>query len=131
MPSGGSISISAYWRVLRDNRDFRLLWFAQIVSEIGDWLYTVAIYSLLLEFTGQAKSVALAFVLQVLPQVIVSPMAGVINDRLSRRKVMISADWARALIVACMLLVRTPGMIWFLYLLLLLETFFWALFEPG
>jgi MFS family permease len=125
------MSISAYWRVLRDNRDFRLLWFAQIVSEIGDWLYTVAIYSLLLEFTGQAKSVALAFVLQVLPQVIVSPMAGVINDRLSRRKVMISADWARALIVACMLLVRTPGMIWFLYLLLLLETFFWAMFEPG
>lgn len=131
MASDGPISIGSYLRLVRGNRDFRLLWMAQIVSEIGDWLYTVAIYSLLLEFTGQAKSVALAFVLQVLPQVIISPMAGVINDRLSRRRVMISADWARAVIVACMLLVRTPGMIWFLYLLLLLETVFWALFEPG
>jgi MFS family permease len=116
---------------LRENRNFRLLWFAQIVSEIGDWLYTVAIYSLLLEFTGSAKSVATAFVLQVLPQFFIAPAAGVLNDRLSRKRIMIFADWARALIVLGMLLVRTPGTVWFLYILLVLETIMWALFEPG
>jgi hypothetical protein len=26
-----------YWRLLRGNRNFRLLWLAQIVSELGDW----------------------------------------------------------------------------------------------
>ncbi len=51
-------SLSAYWRLVRDNRNFRLLWFAQIVSELGDWLYSIAIYSLLLELTGSAKSLA-------------------------------------------------------------------------
>lgn len=125
------VSLSAYSGLLRANRNFRLLWSAQIVSEIGDWLYTVAIYSLLLEFTGSAKSVATAFVLQVLPQFFVAPAAGVLNDRLSRKRIMIFADWARALIVLGMLLVRTPGLVWFLYILLVLETVMWAVFEPG
>jgi len=61
----------------------------------------------------------------------VAPAAGVLNDRLSRRRIMIFADWARALIVLGMLLVRTPGAIWFLYVLLVLVTVMWALFEPG
>ena len=123
--------MAAYVSLLRTNRNFRLLWFAQIISEQGDWLYAVAVYSLLLEYTGSAKSVALAFVLQVLPQFFVSPAVGVINDRLSRKKVMIFADWSRAAIVLCMLLVRGPHMVWLLYTLLFMETVLWALFEPG
>ncbi len=123
--------MGAYVRLLRTNRNFRLLWFAQIISEQGDWLYAVAIYSLLLEYTGSAKYVAFAFVLQVLPQFFVSPAAGVINDRISRKKVMIFADWSRAVIVLSMLLVRGPHLVWLLYTLLFLETILWALFEPG
>src|ERR1700722_5241180 len=61
------------------------LWLAQIVSEIGDWFYTLSIYTLLLQLTGNAGSVALALVLQVLPQTFVGPMAGVVNDRLRRK----------------------------------------------
>jgi MFS family permease len=124
-------SFSDYFRLVRGNRNFRLLWFAQIVSEQGDWMYMVAVYSLLLEFTGSAKYVAFAFVLQVLPQFFVAPAAGVLNDRISRKKVMICADWSRAAIVLCMLLVRGPQLLWLLYILLFLETVFWAVFEPG
>jgi len=125
------VSLTAYLRLLRTNRNFRMLWFAQIISEQGDWLYAVAVYSLLLEFTGSAKYVGFAFVLQVLPQFFVSPAVGVINDRVSRKKVMIFADWTRAGIVLCMLLVRGPHLIWLLYTLLFLETILWALFEPA
>jgi MFS family permease len=125
------VSISGYVRLLRGNRNFRLRWSAQIVSEIGDWLYAVAIYSLLLEFTGKAQSIALAFVLQVLPQFFVSPSAGILNDRVSRKKVMIFADWMRAGIVFCMVFVRNPHWVPLLYVLLVLETVMWALFEPG
>jgi MFS family permease len=126
-----SFSLSAYGRLLSGNRDFRLLWMAQIVSEIGDWLYAVSIYSLLLELTGQARSVGFAVVLQLLPQVFIAPTAGVINDRLSRRSVMIFADICRVFIVLGMLLVKTADMIWLVWILLLLETFMWALFEPA
>ena len=125
------VSLRDYPRLVATNRNFRRLWTAQIVSEIGDWFYAVAVYSLLLDFTGKAQSVALAFVLQVLPQFFVAPTAGVLNDRLSRRRLMIFADWMRAGIVLCMVLVRGPGLVWLLYLLLVLETLMWALFEPA
>ncbi len=124
-------SPAAYWRLVRSNANFRRLWGAQIVSELGDWIYSVAIYTLLLEVTGNARSVALAVVLQVLPQVLVAPMAGVLNDRVSRKKVMIGADLARAAIVLTMLLASRAGWLWAIYCLLFLETLMWGFFEPG
>lgn len=122
---------SAYWHLLRDNRNVRFLWMAQIVSELGDWFYSIAIYSFLLEMTGSARMVSIAFLMQVLPQVLMSPAAGVINDRLSRRRVMLFADWSRAVIVLSMLLAQARGRLWLLFLLLCLETVCWALFEPA
>ncbi len=130
-PEVTTISLPAYARLLRRNRNFRRLWGAQIVSEIGDWFYTLAIYNLLLQFTGRAGSVALALVLQVLPQTFVGPLAGVVNDRIRRKHVMIVADLARFVIVLMMLLVRSPARIWTVYPLLLLETVMAAFFEPA
>ncbi|MDP9114048.1 MAG: MFS transporter [Acidobacteriota bacterium] len=123
--------MSRYWRLLRGNRNFRLLWFAQIVSELGDWFYSVAIFSFLLQLTGSAQLVAYAFLMQVLPQTLIAPAAGVINDRLSRKQVMICADLARAAIVLAMLLVRSRGTLWLLFALLFCETVCWGFFEPG
>lgn len=125
------MTLSSYWRLLRENRNLRLLWTAQIVSEMGDWFYSVAIYSFLLDLTGSAQMVAFAFLAQVLPQCFMAPTAGVINDRISRRKVMMFADWSRAAIVLAMMLVRTRAMLPLLFVLLLLETICWALFEPA
>jgi MFS family permease len=123
--------LSAYWRLVRGNRNFRRIWLAQIVSEAGDWFYSLAIYTLLLEITGAATSIAIALVFQVLPQTFAGPAAGLINDRLSRKKVMIVADLSRAIIVLAMIFVRGPRDIWFLYLLLTLETIMAAFFEPA
>ncbi len=121
-----------YRRLIRANRNFRLLWLAQIVSQMGDWFYALSVYSLLLQLTGnQAKSVGLAVVLQVLPHAFTAPTAGVINDRISRKAIMIGADIARCFIVLGMLLVRSPGMVWLVYPLLLLETVGAAFFEPA
>src|SRR5882762_3397139 len=126
-----SISLASYARLLRGNRNFRRLWMAQIVSEIGDWFYTLSIYTLLLQFTGHASSVALALVLQVLPQTLIGPTAGVVNDRLRRKQVMIAADIGRTLIVLCMLLIRSKEMVWLVYPLLMAETLLAAFFEPA
>lgn len=124
--------LRAYRQLLRQNRNFRLLWTAQIVSELGDWFYSLAVYHLLLELTGnRAESVGLAVVLQVLPSTFISPTAGVVNDRMSRKAIMIGADVGRFFVVLGMLAVRTHGMVWLVYLLLLMETFGWAFFEPA
>jgi MFS family permease len=124
--------IKRYLRLLRANRNYRLLFIAQIVSELGDWFYTLAVYSLLLELThSKAESVGLAVVLQLLPGTFVSPTAGVVNDRVSRKTIMIAADLARFFIVLGMLLVRTPGTVWIAYPLLLFETIAVSFFEPA
>src|ERR1700726_1128626 len=130
-PGVPSISFGSYVRLLRDNRNFRCLWAAQIVREIGDWFYTLSIYALLLQLTGHASSVALALVLQVLPQTFVGSTAGVVNDRIRRKRVMITADLIRAVIVLSMLLVRSRSLVWLVYPLLLLETIMAAFFEPA
>jgi MFS family permease len=126
-----SISFASYARLLGGNRNFRRLWMAQIVSEIGDWFYTLSIYTLLLQLTGHASSVALALVLQVLPQTLVGPTAGVVNDRVRRKQVMIAADLIRFAVVLAMLLVRSRSMVGLVYPLLLAETVMAAFFEPA
>ena len=126
-----SISLASYLRLVSRNRNFRRLWLAQIVSEIGDWFYTLSIYTLLLQLTGHASSVALALILQVLPQTFIGPTAGVVNDRLRRKHVMIAADLVRVVVVLAMLLVRSASMVWLVYPLLLAETMMAAFFEPA
>jgi len=125
------ISFASYARLIGANRNFRRLWLAQIVSEIGDWFYTLSIYTLLLQLTGSATSVALALVLQVLPQTFAGPTAGVVNDRLKRKHVMIGADLIRFVIVLAMLWVRSRSIVWLVYPLLLAETTMAAFFEPA
>lgn len=126
-----AISLGAYVRLVRRNGNFRRLWLAQIVSEIGDWFYTLSIYTLLLQLTGHAGSVALALVLQVIPQTFAGPTAGVVNDRVRRKHVMIMADLVRVVVVLAMLLVRSRSSVWLVYPLLLAETTMAAFFEPA
>ncbi len=129
--AASTITFASYVRLLRGNRNFRRLWMAQIVSEIGDWFYTLSIYTLLLQLTGHAGSVALALVLQVLPQTFVGPTAGMVNDRLKRKHVMIAADMIRFVVVLAMLFVRSRSTVWLVYPLLLAETTMAAFFEPA
>lgn len=129
--STDSISLGSYARLVKRNRNFRQLWLAQIVSEIGDWFYTLSIYTLLLQLTGHAGSVALALVLQVIPQTLAGPIAGVVNDRVRRKHVMIMADLVRVVVVLTMLVVRSRSMVWLVYPLLLAETTMAAFFEPA
>jgi predicted MFS family arabinose efflux permease len=125
------VSLVSYARLIGGNRNFRRLWSAQVVSEIGDWFYTLTIYNLLLQLTGRAGSVALALVLQVLPQTFIGPTAGVVNDRLRRKQVMIASDIGRMLIVLCMLFIRSKEQVWIVYPLLMAETLLVAFFEPA
>ena len=125
------VTFRSYLRLLGGNRNYRRLWGAQVVSEIGDWFYTLAIYNLLLQLTGRAGSVALALVLQVLPQTFIGSTAGMINDRLRRKHVMIASDIGRMVIVLCMLLIRSKERVWLVYPLLMAETLLVAFFEPA
>jgi MFS family permease len=118
-------------RLLRDNRNFRFLWFGQIVSQLGDWFNSVALYALLFDLTGSASSVALVMVFQLLPLALVGPTAGVVCDRYDRRQVMIAADLVRGTVILGFLLVRSPSMVWLAYVVTAVAVSATGFFEPA
>lgn len=120
-----------YFSLLRTNVNFRRLWLAQLISEIGDWFYSLAIYDLLLETTHSGKAVGWAVIIQTLPWFCMTPLAGHLVDRFARRRLMILADIVRGFVVLGLLLVRTASNVWLVYVLLGLEVVFASFFEPA
>src|SRR2546423_6099389 len=106
-----------YVELLRNNRGFRFLWFGQVVSQMGDWFDTIAVYTIALTLTGSTRSVALIMVARFLPSVVIGPLSGVVADRFSRRTIMIASDIVRAIVVLGFLFVRRPDQMWLVYLL--------------
>jgi MFS family permease len=76
-------------------RDFRLLFFGQGVSVLGDRMVAVALAFAVLELGGSASAVGLVLACAVLPLVGSVLIGGVVADRTSRRSVMIAADLVR------------------------------------
>ena len=120
-----------YLELLRSNRGFRTLWLGQVVSQMGDWFDTIAVYTLALQLTGSSRSVALIMVARFLPSVVMGPLSGVVADRFSRRSIMIASDILRALVVLGFLLVRRPDQMWVIYVLTVLQLGFSSFFEPA
>jgi predicted MFS family arabinose efflux permease len=90
-----------YRRLLAENADFRRLWTGQVVSEIGDWLNNIAVLALTIQLAGEGRvglAIAVYAIARHLPLFVFGPVAGVVVDRLNRRRVMISADLARAVL---------------------------------
>jgi MFS family permease len=88
-----------YRELLAGNADFRRLWTGQVVSEVGDWLNNIAVLALVIQFAGAGRvglAVATYAIARHLPLFLFGPVAGVVVDRASRRRVMIAADVARA-----------------------------------
>lgn len=103
---------------------------ASVISLGGDWFLFVAITGLILATTGRAIDVGLAIMAQELAFFFASPPAGVLVDRLDRRRLMIACDVARIGICASFLLVG-PGTIWLAYPLLALLSVCGAPFDPA
>lgn len=120
-----------YLAVLRDNRDFRRLWYGQVVSQLGDWLDNIALFTLMLNLTGSGQAVGLLFLAEFLPGAVVGPFAGVVVDRLPRRLVLIGADIGRALMVLLFLLVDSRADLWLLFLAVIGKYTLASFFEPA
>ena len=79
---------------------FRRLWLAQLGSQLGEAIALVAMPLLVYGLTGSAELLSLIFILQLLPRVVLAPIAGMLADRLDRRRIILGADLARAGLVA-------------------------------
>jgi MFS family permease len=117
--------------LLRRNRDFRRLYVASMISLGGDWFLLVALFGLVLRLTGSAVAVAVVLAAQDLTYFVMSPAAGVLADRLDRRRLMVTADLCRAVLCLGFLFVRNGSTVWLVFPLLAVMATFSAGFEPA
>jgi len=78
------------------HRDFGLLFFANTVSNVGTWMQTIAVGALVEGITHQPVWAALVAVAAFLPIGLISPVAGVLSDRLDRRRMMMVTNTIEA-----------------------------------
>ena len=90
-------SESRGWRLIQ-TRDFGLLWWGQVTSQIGEGLNKVALLWFVYELTGSAMMIAMVGLLQTVPPLFFGPIIGVYLDRLKKKPVMIWVDLIRTVL---------------------------------
>ena len=80
-------------------RDFSLLFWGQMTSQIGDSLNRVALLWFVYQLTGSAMKMVMIGLLQTIPPLLLSPLIGVYLDRANKKTVMVWVDIARSVLV--------------------------------
>jgi MFS family permease len=114
---------------LRD-RDFRLLWTAGLISETGDWLLLISLPILVFQLTGSALGTAVAFLVELAPGVLLSPVAGYLADRWDRRRTLVVLAVVQAAGLLPLLALHDAGDLWIGYLVITFQAAMLTLFEP-
>ncbi len=97
---------------------FTLIWIGQVFSLLGTGMTSFALTIWAWETTGQATALSLVGFFNFLPLLLTTPIAGVIVDRLNRKRVMIMSDLAAGLPTVAVLLLYVSGnlRVWHLYI---------------
>src|SRR5580704_11223314 len=123
--------MSEFLQLLKSNRNYRYAWSGQVVSEIGDHFNNVAVFSLALANTGSGLVVTGIMLSRAIPAVMAGPIAGVVLDRLDRKRIMIASDLIRAVVAIGFILAIPRSDTWLLYLLSALLMFASPFFTSG
>jgi MFS family permease len=101
----------SYADVIRNPNYFRL-WLAQLTSSFGDTIHYIALVILVFQMTGQGVAVAVLVAAEIIPIILLAPIAGVVIDRFNRKGVLIGADLFRAILVLTLV---WPQGVWHAY----------------
>ncbi len=112
------------------NRNFSLLWTGQLVSTMGSALTSLAASIYIFRLTGSALSVGLMLMATAAPSLLVGLFAGVFVDRYDRKKIMITADILRAVLILLVPVLVPLNVIW-LYVVVMLTSAIGQFFDPA
>lgn len=105
-------AVTAYRDVI-GSRSYFPLWLGQLISNFGDVLHYIALVVLVFQLTGHGVAVAGLVGAEIVPVLLLGPIAGVIIDRFSRKRVLIAADLFRATLALSLV---WPQGVWHAYL---------------
>ena len=115
------------------HRDFRLLWAGMTVSLLGDGIFLVAMAWQAYELWNAPAALSLLGIGMTIPTIAFLLPAGVLSDRLDRRKLMLCADFGRAVVIAVLAvsLADRPLTFWQLVVVVALYGVGTAFFTPA
>ncbi len=123
--------MTGFLELLRSNRNYRYTWMGQVVSEVGDHFNNIAVFSLALQATGSGMVVTGIMLARAIPAVTAGPIAGVVLDRMDRKRIMVASDLIRAVVALGFVLSVDRRDTWLLYLLSALLMFASPFFTSG
>ncbi|MEC8817004.1 MAG: MFS transporter [Candidatus Thermoplasmatota archaeon] len=102
-----------YGQLIRENRDFRQLWIAAVISMLGEWFNTIALFFLILEYTGSEFLLGMLFTVRMAGFAILQPFIGLLADRYNRKMLMVVSNLLQAVFALCFLLVNdSSDIVW-------------------
>jgi len=96
-------------------RNYLVFWLGQTVSVLGDIVAFVALPVWVYYLTGSKVALGMSFAANVLPRLLLAPVAGVFVDRWDRRRTMVVCDLLRAAALAALFLIRDAGDVGLIY----------------
>jgi MFS transporter, DHA1 family, staphyloferrin A biosynthesis exporter len=113
-------------------RDFRYLWTGTVFMSGGQWIQQVTLGWLAYDLTGSPIALGAINGLRALPFLVVGPTAGVLADRMDRRKLLITIQGVLVVTAVCMGALVASGLVevWHLFVFALITASFWAVNQP-
>ena len=112
-------------------RNFRLFWIAGAVSVLGDWILWAALPFAIYRLTGSALATGAMFIVQTVPALLLGSVAGVFVDRWERRRVVVVAEIACAVLLLPLLALHTRDAVWLVYVVGSLLSCAWQFYLPA
>lgn len=110
---------------------FRRLWGAGLISDMGDWLLFIALPLVVFQITGSALGTAIAFLLELVPAVVLAPLAARLVGRFDRRWLMAAVNIGQALALLPLLWVHDAADLPIAYAVIVVHASLSTLFEPA
>jgi MFS family permease len=112
---------------------FIILWQSQLVSTLGDAVYSIALGFWVLAVTGSTALMGMLMAVSTLPGILVAPFAGVLIDRTNKKRLMIAMDLLRGVAVVLLAVAAYGGFIqvWMVFAAGILLSACGAVFSPG
>ena len=115
------------------SRDFGLVWWGQLISQVGDGVSKLALLWFVYSVTGSPIKTTVIGMLQTIPPIIFGPLIGVYLDRLPKKPVLILSDLLRAVLIGLIPCWVSPSdfTVERLYVLVFLHALATAVFGPA
>lgn len=115
------------------NKNFALLFWGKLISQLGDSIFTFALIWHIMNLTGAAIQSGFILALSAIPSIILGPLGGVIADKYNRVKIIVSMDIIRGIIMIGLLILQLSNKLDLIHIYssVILLSIFGALFTPA